>query len=835
MILLRADAQNLSSSLSKRKNNSRQQSSSKRLIRKSLPVGIFLSIIVLCFISCGKKEARVEPPHPPSTSPAQSSNSPGSTVPSDSSKARPEIIPLPDAVAEALAPPSTRLDSAKGSSLGPIVRIGLMTDAEEILLSSRGDYYLLENKPETSKQLVRGKIQIQVESEGETAKNASCFRIQVASLQNPESAEALREQLAETYDVKVTISNNTEATLNRVRVGEYQTREEAGGMQDILKRSGYPDAFMVEDVLLIQTGKPALALRGTNSLFHVNNSGFLFLPSSDKDLLSINGKAYRGLLDIRLNSRNRITVVNQLRLEEYLRGVVPAELSPSKYPEFAAQAAQSIAARTYALKHLGRYHSQGFDLTDDTRTQVYRGVSIEKRASDDAVQQTAGLAIYYENVLIDAMYTSTCGGRTEDFSNVFDAPPVPYLKSVFCTIEGNPQEGLTRIAGNHRLKVPVLADDGSLANRNLEFARILGIIDGEKEFSPEFLDGAITKNEAADWVENTLTVIQKHREKPDTVSIETRIGFLNYAAESIFGPDEILRKISPRDATYYLDNLKDGDTVPNNAHASLAYLMQKALWHPFSDNTVRPADPMRRSEAIFLLIRWIESIQPEILYHGVLTGTDSSNTASDPVSELQIQWGDRTQKYSISDTLPIFRMEAGRKIPVDSMKIIGNENTNFHFGPHKNIDFLEVELNSEGAANDRYSPAATWEVTLSRPDVAEKLRSLAGNIGTFRDMQPSRLGNSGRVVQIQVIGSRSSVVLNGYKARSALGLQDTLFTLTRRQNPDGTIAEFTFHGRGFGHGIGLCQVGAAGMAKAGKSYEEILKTYYQGVEIGKAY
>jgi len=803
-------------------------------MRNFLPGGIFLIIIVLFFISCGKKEARVEPPRPPSP-PAHSPESAGSTAPSDSSRARSEIISLPAAVAEALAPPATRLDSAKGTPLGPIVRIGLMTDAEEILLSSGGDYYLVENRPETSKQLVRGTIKIRVESEGDRAENTPCFRVQVASLKSLESAEELREKLAETYDVKVTVSKNADATLNRVRVGEYQTREEAGGMQDALKRSGYPDAFMVEDVLFTMTGEPVLALRGENSLFYVNSSGFLFLPSSDTVFLSVNGKAYRGILDIRLNARNRITVVNQLRLEQYLRGVIPAELSPSKYPEFAAQAAQSIAARTYALKHMGGYSSQGFDLTDDTRTQVYGGVSIERDASDDAVRRTAGLAIYYEDELINAMYTSTCGGRTEDFSNVFDAPPVPYLKSVFCTIEGDPQEGLTRIAGNHMLKVPVLADDGSLANRNLEFARILGIIDGANEFSPEFLAGAITKNEAAAWVENTLTVIQKNHEKPDTVSIVTRIGFLKYAAESIFGSDEILRKISPRDAAYYIDNLKDGDTVPTNAHASLAYLMQKALWRPFSDNTVRPADSMRRSEAIFLLIRWIESIRPDILHHGVLNGTDSFNTTSDPVSELQIHWGNRTQKYPISDTLPIFRMEADRKIPVESMKIIGNEKTNFHFGPHQNIDFMEVELNSEGAANDRYSPAATWDVTLSRPDVAEKLRSLAGNIGVFRDMKPSRIGNSGRVVQLQVIGSRSSVVLNGYRVRGALGLQDTLYTLTRRQNPDGTIAEFTFHGRGFGHGIGLCQVGAAGMAKAGKSYEEILKTYYQGIEIGKAY
>ena len=87
--------------------------------------------------------------------------------------------------------------------------------------------------------------------------------------------------------------------------------------------------------------------------------------------------------------------------------------------QFEALAAQSIAARTYALKNMGRYRSEGFDLSDDTRTQVYNGVSIEKPVTTDVVRKTAGLAIYYQGKLIDAMFMSTCGGHTEDFSNVF--------------------------------------------------------------------------------------------------------------------------------------------------------------------------------------------------------------------------------------------------------------------------------------------------------------------------------------------------------------------------------------------------------------------------------
>ena len=91
------------------------------------------------------------------------------------------------------------------------------------------------------------------------------------------------------------------------------------------------------------------------------------------------------------------------------------------------------------------------------------------------------------------------------------------------------------------------------------------------------------------------------------------------------------------------------------------------------------------------------------------------------------------------------------------------------------------------------------------------------------------------MVQLEIIGSRRSVVVNGYRARGALGLKDTLYTLSRTMADDGSVSSFTFDGRGWGHGIGLCQTGAVGLARAGRSTEEILKTYYQGVELRRAY
>lgn len=806
----------------------------KTRLKNRLSWGLLLAAFLIGSVACAKQKARVEPPRRPAL-PSQEEEPAKPPASTAAAGAKTETIP-PAALTAEPGSPAERLEAAQGSILGPAIRIGLETNAREILIGSPAEYYLMQDLPEAAREPVRGKIRVRVEREGAETGEVHCFRIQVSSLVSRSSAEKLRGELAGKYGVPVIIRENEDATSNRIRLGEYPSRAEAQKMLETLKGSGHPDAFVVEDTRPVtQSGKTVLALRGENSLFYLNPSGFLFTPSPEAGYMTLNGQPYRGLLDVRLNRSGSITVVNQVRLEEYLPGVVPAELNPSEYPEFAALAAQSIVARTYALKHMGRFRSEGFDLTDDTRTQVYQGMAAEQEASSEAVRRTAGLAIYYRDELIDAMYMSTCGGRTEDSSNVFGTPPVPYLKSVLCAFEGASGDMTATVTGLPGLDGPVFAADGSLANRDLEFARILGIVNRDTEFSPEFLSGTATGDEASRWIRNTLKIIKTNRETAGASSLETRAGFLKCAAESIFGPDEIRRSISGRDAAYYIGNLDDGDSVAEPAHAALAYVMQKNLWQPFADNTVRPHEPVGRTEAILLLLRWAESIRTDFLQHGVFVGPDAPGTGSVSAPALQIKWGKGVGKFLLADNLPIFRTESGRKIPVSRIKMIGSEKTSFHLDPGGKIDFLEVALNPAGASSDRYSPVATWETTLSRADIAQKLKGLTGDIGEFQDLEPARLGESGRAIEIRVIGSRTSVVLNGYRVRGALGLRDTLFTLTRKYNPDGAAAEFTFHGRGYGHGIGLCQTGAFGMAKAGKSYEEILKTYYTGVEIRKAY
>jgi stage II sporulation protein D len=146
--------------------------------------------------------------------------------------------------------------------------------------------------------------------------------------------------------------------------------------------------------------------------------------------VKLNGKAYRGKIEVFVNAKGTLTVVNVVPVEDYLLGVVPAELG---LPQLEAQKAQAVAARTYAIANVGTYGKQGFDMVPTIYSQVYKGVSIETAMGTRAVNETRGIVATYQGKPIMAYFTSTCGGRTEDGGNIFDKGE-PYLKGVECSL-----------------------------------------------------------------------------------------------------------------------------------------------------------------------------------------------------------------------------------------------------------------------------------------------------------------------------------------------------------------------------------------------------------------
>jgi stage II sporulation protein D len=141
---------------------------------------------------------------------------------------------------------------------------------------------------------------------------------------------------------------------------------------------------------------------------------------------------YRGAVRLIGSSSGTVSAIDETTVESYLRGVVPAEM-PSTWPAEALRA-QAIAARSYAAAHL-RPGVGTYDVTDDSRSQVFRGVLGEKATTTVAVVATAGRVLRSGGHIITAMFHSADGGATENNENVYVSPtgtvtgtPISYLR-----------------------------------------------------------------------------------------------------------------------------------------------------------------------------------------------------------------------------------------------------------------------------------------------------------------------------------------------------------------------------------------------------------------------
>ncbi len=159
------------------------------------------------------------------------------------------------------------------------------------------------------------------------------------------------------------------------------------------------------------------------------------LPLERGGRIWVDGREYRGVIDI-VPEGGRLNIVNELDLENYLRGVVPVEIGRLKASQIDAVKAQAVAARTYALANRGRRKTRGFDIYATVEDQVYRGFEVETRTSDAAIAETYGVVASYKGRMISPFYSSTCGGRTENIHEAWNSPAVPYLRSVKDEVRG---------------------------------------------------------------------------------------------------------------------------------------------------------------------------------------------------------------------------------------------------------------------------------------------------------------------------------------------------------------------------------------------------------------
>ncbi len=145
--------------------------------------------------------------------------------------------------------------------------------------------------------------------------------------------------------------------------------------------------------------------------------------------IRVNGRDYRGSLMVSSTPAG-VLAVNLVSLEDYVAGVVNAEMGRRPAGDSQAVQAQAVISRTVAMRALGRYRVRGYDVVSTISDQAYGGVMTETGAGWAAVRATRGEVLTFGGTVIEAFFHSTCGGRTEAVDEVFSGAAQPYLQSV---------------------------------------------------------------------------------------------------------------------------------------------------------------------------------------------------------------------------------------------------------------------------------------------------------------------------------------------------------------------------------------------------------------------
>ncbi|WP_282924552.1 SpoIID/LytB domain-containing protein [Peptoniphilus genitalis] len=161
--------------------------------------------------------------------------------------------------------------------------------------------------------------------------------------------------------------------------------------------------------------------------FKLNNfpQNGAFLISSDSPIYVDKIKRnYGGAISFRVNNK-KLDVVNRVEIDEYLKGVLPKEMSPS-FPMESLKA-QALCSRSFAINNYNKFIKKGYNLDDTTSSQVYYGKDVENKSTNKAVEDTLGQVIKYNGEVAETIFCASSGGYTVASSEAWGGNSVPYL------------------------------------------------------------------------------------------------------------------------------------------------------------------------------------------------------------------------------------------------------------------------------------------------------------------------------------------------------------------------------------------------------------------------
>lgn len=715
-------------------------------------------------------------------------------------------------------PSAERRTTRPEESQEPLIRIALAVDVLQAMVSSTTALATILEDRQQQVRLQHRAVEVSLEaSEGD---NPPSYAVELIARGDRAATAPLLRRIRSQLNSSASASYAPARREIVVRIGRFGNKDAATALVRRARVLGYRTVRVVPltsaapplSRLVVRAGNGAPVMQTTNRV--------ALFPSDPEAPVMFNQRAYRGRILVIRNPRHRLTVINELPLEQYLLGVVPNELNPTAFAEIEALKAQAVAARTYALRNLGKYAAEGFDLYDDVRSQVYAGKFSEHPLASRAVEETRGIVATYDHRPIEAVYTSTCGGRTENSEAIFGTSQ-PYLRSTVCA----PEKGW-------------IAPQEIVTKRNEPVSRTLALLSVAGVTVPRSPSASTERPSAQElwtWIRALADAVHRREAVPSATGKASRrppkaldrAGFMDLLVENFYPEGYADLFFTPEDVEYLLD-YSDADQIPRSSRASFALLLNDGILTPFPDGTLRPKAPLTREEVVTLLGRILDRFDSTVIRAGMLLSV-SPTTLTIKTSE------GKTETLPLEPDLFLFKQIVGHATASSKIRVVGGERLRFHLNSRGRIDYLEIEPSPAGVASDRYSPFAHWEVTVSRRDLSRRLQEQGGGIGSVVDLRVLRRGVSGRVIELEVIGRQRRQRIRGQAIRALLDLRDTLFVIERRRNTSGAIQSFVFIGRGWGHGVGLCQMGAYGLALSGVSYDRILHTYYRGISLEKLY
>ncbi len=629
----------------------------------------------------------------------------------------------------------------------PLIRVLLQRTSKTITLPEPGRAWLLTMG--TNVKWLWGPLTVS-NGEGPVWYQAGAFSSDEAAL---EAGRTLKRVFGHDLEVK---SLPEPGGLNRIRV--HWPSAEPVDPKAALAQAGFPGAFPVST-----SGK--VRVKGEGGM--IVSDGEILLEPAGEYPATVGHSRYRGRFRARPSGADEVLLINELNLERYLQGVVPGEMGPSVFPEVEALKAQSVAARTYAIAHLGDHDDEGYDICDTPACQVYHGVGVEHRLTNRAIEETSGLIAVFDGRPIDAMYTSTCGGHTETSSELFSGRAQPYLQAVPCAWDRDLQLVGAGAEGSWQTST----DFGATVA-----LRVLGL---KADASPEAIVQAVAR-------EAGITVDSRALAGLEAFSRGLlEAGGLTRSAE-ILSPET-----SALDGLLFLADLYKAPLDPPVGGLGSSWPEAAALAVlELSGVVVRD-----RGEAV-----------PRPGGVGIFPRRAKASESLPATVPLWERWRDGYRQRAAQTVRPGAELERLRR----GDQVVG----------------LVVRRSGGSGEADRRSAWREWVREKPWSELAQRL-----DIPDLEKLEITRRTDFGRVVGLAAVGrSGQRKEWTGFDVRRALDLPETLFTVQVRTRADG-VKVARFLGRGWGHGVGLCQNGAYGLARSGMTFDRILGHYYSGIEL----